>query len=45
MEPEADDINDALNYDYISQAVMYIAQSRHLNQETSPAQFSMLCVQ
>ena len=35
MEPEADDINDALNYDYIRQTVVEIAQSQHFDlQET-----------
>ena len=35
MEPSADDINDALNYDEIRQTVVDIAQSRHFDlQET-----------
>ena len=35
MEPTADDINDALNYDDIRQTVVDLAQSRHFDlQET-----------
>ncbi len=35
MEPAADDINNALNYDHIRQTVVDIAQSRHFDlQET-----------
>ena len=35
MEPQADEITDALNYDHIREAVMDIAASRHFDlQET-----------
>ena len=41
MEPAADDINDALNYDEIRQTVVDIAQSRHFDlQEPLPAVFN-----
>ena len=45
MEPAADDINDALNYDDIRQTVVDIAQSRHFDlQETlARAVFNAVC--